>query len=79
MVAELTAHYRRSGLGDRVLKKRLTGILQGIIGPIRERRAELSTDGDYVMDILRTGTTKGCRITDRTQCEVFDGLGLFRL
>src|SRR3954471_17622827 len=38
-VAELKRHYRRGGLGDVELKHRLEGVLFGIIGPIRERRA----------------------------------------
>ena len=32
-VAELKAHYRRGGLGDMVLKRRLTSILQATISP----------------------------------------------
>jgi tryptophanyl-tRNA synthetase len=41
-VADLKAQYRRGGLGDMVLKRRLTGILQAILAPIRERRAAQS-------------------------------------
>jgi tryptophanyl-tRNA synthetase len=78
-VAELKAHYRRGGLGDMVLKRRLTTILQAIVGPIRERRAELSRDMDFVMDVLRVGTAKGRAATEQTKEAVMDGLGLFRL
>jgi tryptophanyl-tRNA synthetase len=76
-VAELKAHYRRGGLGDMVLKRRLTAILQAIVGPIRERRADLACDPDFVMDVLRTGTTKGRNVTEQTKREVVEGLGLF--
>ena len=78
-VAELKAHYRRGGLGDMVLKRRLTSILQATISPIRERRADLARDPDFVMDVLRSGTTKGRDVTERTKREVVEGLGLFRL
>lgn len=78
-VAELKAHYRRGGLGDMALKQRLTGILQSTIAPIRERRAALSRDLDWVMDILRTGVRRGREITEQTKAEVFEGIGLFTL
>jgi tryptophanyl-tRNA synthetase len=77
-VAELKAHYRRGGLGDMVLKGRLTAILQATIAPIRERRAALARDPDFVMDVLRAGTAKGRDLTERTKQEVVEGLGLFR-
>ena len=78
-VADLKAHYRRGGLGDQVLKRRLTGILQNLIGPIRERRAELGRDRDAIVDVVRDGTARSREITELTKAEVFDGLRLFRL
>ncbi|HCH8049025.1 tryptophan--tRNA ligase, partial [Acinetobacter baumannii] len=59
-VEELKAHYRRGGLGDGTVKKRLEGVLKELITPIRERREELAKDPDYIMDVLRQGTDK-CR------------------
>lgn len=78
-VAELKAQYRRGGLGDMVLKRRLTAILRATIAPIRERRSDLARDPDFIMDVLRTGTAKGRNVTERTKREVMEGLGLFRL
>ncbi len=75
---ELKAHYRRGGLGDGTVKKRLEGILKELIGPIRERRNELAKDPDYIMDILKTGTDKCRDITQQTLDEVKAGLGVFR-
>lgn len=77
-VEELKAHYRRGGLGDGTVKKRLTGILQELITPIRERRAELAKDPDYIMDVLKQGTEKCQIITQATLEEVKDGLRYFR-
>lgn len=77
-VEELKAHYRRGGLGDGTVKKRLTGILQELIAPIRERRAELAKDPDYIMDVLKQGTEKCQIITQATLEEVKDGLRYFR-
>lgn len=78
-VADLKAHYRRGGLGDMVLKRRLAGILQAMIAPIRDRRAALARDPDTIMDILQAGAQRGRQITEQTKEEVVAGLGLFRL
>ncbi|HHP4685667.1 TPA: tryptophan--tRNA ligase [Acinetobacter baumannii] len=77
-VEELKAHYRRGGLGDGTVKKRLEGVLKELITPIRERREELAKDPDYIMDVLRQGTDKCRIITQQTLDEVKDDLGLFK-
>ncbi len=77
-VEELKTHYRRGGLGDGTVKKRLEGVLKELISPIRERREELAKDPDYIMDVLRQGTDKCRLITQQTLDEVKDGLGLFK-
>lgn len=76
-VAALKAHYRRGGLGDVALKRRLDAVLRAIVGPIRERRAALARDPDFVMDVLRTGTARAREVTAATQAHVHAGLGLF--
>lgn len=77
-VEELKAHYRRGGLGDGTVKKRLESVLKELITPIRERREELAKDPDYIMDVLRQGTDKCRLITQQTLDEIKDGLGLFK-
>ena len=57
-VAKLEAQYRQGGLGDVTVKKRLEEILQALIAPIRERRAELAADHDALQQILRRGTAR---------------------
>lgn len=75
---DLKAHYRRGGLGDGTVKKRLESILKELISPIRERRNELAKDPDYIMDVLKTGTQKCQLITQSTLNEVKDSLGMFK-
>ncbi len=53
---ELKAHYRRGGLGDSVLKKRLNEVLQAFLEPIRVRREAFAKDPKEVMDILLRGS-----------------------
>lgn len=55
-VAELKAHYERGGLGDMVLKKRLTDVLNTMLDPIRTRRAEYARNLPAIMDMLGEGT-----------------------
>lgn len=76
-VLDLKSHYRRGGLGDVVLKKRLEGILNGLLEPIREKRAELARDTAFVMDVLKSGTEKARNVSEETCQEVCGGLGLF--
>lgn len=58
-VTELKNHYRRGGLGDMVLKRRLEEILQTLLAPIRTRRAEFARDPAEVLRILERGSIAG--------------------
>ncbi len=69
-LAELKKHYKKGGLGDVVLKKRLAGILNEKFGPIRERREELARNPKHVMDILNDGTKKARMVAKETLAEV---------
>jgi len=76
-VAELKARYRRGGLGDVTLKQRLDAILQGLLDPIRARRAFYARDLHSVLNVLRDGTRTARAVTDATLHEVQSALGLF--
>jgi tryptophanyl-tRNA synthetase len=76
---ELKARYRRGGLGDSKIKRLLEDILQALIGPIRERRAQLARHPAHVLDVIRSGTEKARSRTEATKREVVGGLGLFVL
>jgi tryptophanyl-tRNA synthetase len=76
-VEELKAHYRRGGLGDALVKRRLEDILQALLAPIRERRAAWARNTGDVLDILRTGTQVARETTQATLDDVRSGLGLF--
>lgn len=65
-VAALKARYRRGGLGDVPLKRRLAGILNDLLAPIRERRGDLARRPDDVQDILRHGTEAARAATAET-------------
>jgi tryptophanyl-tRNA synthetase len=63
-VSELKARYRAGGLGDVALKRRLEGVLEAIVAPIRARRAELARDRAYVMEVLRAGSERATATTE---------------
>jgi tryptophanyl-tRNA synthetase len=62
-VAELKARYRSGGLGDMALKRRLEGVLETVVAPIRARRAELEHDRGFLLDVLRAGTERADAVT----------------
>ena len=62
-VAELKERYRGGGLGDVALKRRLEGVLEALLAPIRARRAELARDRAYVMGVVRQGSERAAETT----------------
>ena len=69
-VAELKAHYQRGGLGDVAVKKYLIEVLDQILAPIRQRRAELAKDPQAVYDILKRGSQQAEQVAAATLDEV---------
>jgi tryptophanyl-tRNA synthetase len=78
-VEDLKARYRRGGLGDAFVKRRLEDILEALLGPIRERRAAFAKDHAYVLDVIRRGTEGARAVTEATVSDVREGLRIFRL
>lgn len=69
-VEELKAHYRRGGLGDMTIKKRLVDVLESLIGPIRTRRAYYEQEPDAVHAVLREGVEHTRTVAEQTLREV---------
>lgn len=69
-VAELKAHYQKGGLGDVVLKRRLTEVLIELITPIRERRDAYARDMHHVAEIVQQGTETARKVAAETMREV---------
>jgi tryptophanyl-tRNA synthetase len=57
-ITDLEERYRRGGLGDSTVKRRLEDILQTLIAPIRERRLTFAGDRGAVEKILERGTAR---------------------
>jgi tryptophanyl-tRNA synthetase len=75
-VADLKAQYRAGGLGDMVLKRRLDGVLQELLAPMRARRAAAAAESGLVEDILEQGRQRAHVTTMETLGDVRRAFGL---
>lgn len=78
-LAELKSQYRQGGLGDMVLKKLLFECLNGMLAPMRERRAYYEQHMDEVRGYLRAGTKRAREVTDATLARVKQAIGIYQL
>ncbi|MBO4726248.1 MAG: tryptophan--tRNA ligase [Clostridia bacterium] len=78
-LVDLKAQYRQGGLGDMVLKKLLFECLNGILAPMRERRAYYEQHMDEVRGYLREGTKCARKLTDMTLAEVKRAMGIYQI
>jgi tryptophanyl-tRNA synthetase len=69
-VATLKEQYQRGGLGDMVLKKRLTEVLDAFLKPIQEHRKKFEKDRAYVLEMLKKGTERADQVTEQTLAQV---------
>jgi len=73
-VAEMKQQYQAGGLGDVAVKKYLIEVLEGVLAPIRARRASLNPD--EVREILRLGSEKANLVANETLRKVRAAIGL---
>jgi tryptophanyl-tRNA synthetase len=67
---ELKAHYRRGGMGDMAVKRRLIEVLLAELDPIRERREVVAADPAQVMEIIKEGSRAARAVAAGTLAEV---------
>ena len=75
-VAMVNTECRRAGIGCVDCKTLLARNLNAHLAPFRERRAELSRDPNYAMDVLREGAKRARVIAEQTMAEVREAVGL---
>ncbi|WP_125711305.1 tryptophan--tRNA ligase [Companilactobacillus zhongbaensis] len=75
-VEELKQQYQAGGLGDVKVKRYLNDVLQEILEPIRNRRAEYEKDIPAVYEMLEKGSQKANEVANQTLKEVRDAIGL---
>ena len=69
-VVELKKQYRRGGLGDVTIKKRLIEIMETKFGPMRKKREEAAKNKEKVISILKKGSERAGKIAKETMNEV---------
>ena len=74
--ADLAGRYRAGGMGYGHAKTELLEKINAHFGPMRERRAELAADMDYVEDVLRQGAAKAGRLAGETLAKARKAVGL---
>jgi tryptophanyl-tRNA synthetase len=65
-VEEMKRLYKKGQIGDVEVKKRLTKVLNDLLGPIRERRKKLEKNPKIVDEILEDGTKRAKREAEKT-------------
>ena len=78
-VEELESRYRRGTIGDVEVKARLIEALEGLLAPLRVRRAELEREAGLVEKVLSAGTECARQAAHVTMGEVHAAMGRYRL
>lgn len=73
---EWKAHYRRGGLGDVKVKRRLEAIIQAELTPIRERRAKYQDKPDEIMAMLIESSAKARKVAQENLQKLKEVLGI---
>jgi tryptophanyl-tRNA synthetase len=61
---EIRAGCLSGGRGCVLCKNELAASMESFLEPIREKRAALEKNIDFVKDVIREGTARGCALTD---------------
>ncbi len=75
-LAELSERYRAGGMGYGHAKMALLEKINDHFAPMREKRAELAADMDYVNDVLRNGAQKASALARETLSKARQAVGL---
>lgn len=73
---ELKNHYRRGGLGDVKLKRRLIDLIVAKLKPFQEKRKEYENNMDEVIKIVKKGNEKAREKASQTLSEVRNAIGI---
>lgn len=74
--AELATLYEENKGKYKILKEALIDDLKKIIGPLREKRAQLASDTDYVLDVLKEGGKRAKMKAEKKMDAVREAIGV---
>lgn len=75
-VLDLKDRYERRGVSNQELKDRLTGVLNSLLEPMRERRAGFERDMPWVRDVVDAGSKRERALAAETMARVHEALAL---
>ena len=75
-VADMKTRYQRGKIGDVEVKEKLAGVINTLLKPIRECRAQYASRPGLVEDILHTGTQTARLLAGETLGEVRAAMGM---
>lgn len=73
---ELKERYTKGGISHKESKEILIGSIEAFISPIREKRDKLSSDTDYVIDVLKEGGKRAKMKAEKKMDEVREAIGV---
>jgi len=73
---QLKRDYRTGGIADVTVKRRLVGVLNELLSPIRARRRILAAKQGLVEDLIARGEKKARPLAAATLAAVRDAMGL---
>jgi tryptophanyl-tRNA synthetase len=73
---ELRERYEKGGIGYKESKEILIANIEKFIAPLREKRAQLEGDIDYVMDVLKEGGKRAKQKAERKMEVVREAIGV---
>jgi len=75
-LAEIREKYEKGGLGYKESKEILIANIEKFIAPLRERRKQIASDTDYVLDVLREGGKRAKQKAEKKMEAVRDTIGV---
>jgi tryptophanyl-tRNA synthetase len=73
-VLDLEERYRQGKVGDVEVKKKLAAALNGVLDPMRQRRAEILSRPDRVQEILFEGSRRAGKVARETMERVREAM-----
>ncbi|MES2213264.1 MAG: tryptophan--tRNA ligase [Patescibacteria group bacterium] len=75
-LAELQEKYEKGGIGHKESKEILIKNIDAFIAPLRDKRAKLADDTDYVLDVLRDGGKRAKLKAEKKMGAVREAIGV---
>ena len=73
---ELRSRYEKGGMGHKESKEILTRNIEKFIAPLREKRAQIAADPEYVLDVLREGGKRAKQKAEKKMEVVREAIGV---